>query len=185
MTQDLQIKPAVDPANPKFYIDKAEFYKALVDYRKQCEDAAAEGKDRPIVSNYIGSCFLGIAKGLAMKYNFRGYSYIKDMESTAVETCLKNMMSFDPKVSENPFSYFTQVVFYAFLGVIAKEKKQAEIKKKAFMDSGLVHLWDTQDHDNDEFRISLVEYMNSLGKDVEPVKKPKKKPKIALDGLFE
>lgn len=179
-----QIKPPVDPANPKFYIDKAEFYAALVDYRKQCEAEALLGKDRPTVSNYIGSCFLGIAKGLAMKYNFRGYSYIKDMESAAVETCLKNIMSFDPVKSENPFSYFTQVVFYAFLGVIAKEKKQAVIKQKAFLESDLMHLWDTQEHDNDEFRVSLTEYLNSLGKDVAPIKKKNKKVGTALDGLY-
>ena len=42
--------------------------------------------------------------------------------------------NFNPRKSKNPFSYFTQIIYYAFLRKIQKEKKQNYIKYK-FLES--------------------------------------------------
>jgi hypothetical protein len=39
--------------------------------------------------------------------------------------------NFDPSKSNNPFSYFTQIIYYAFLRRIQKEKKQSYVKYKS------------------------------------------------------
>ena len=44
--------------------------------------------------------------------------------------------NFDPSKSTNPFAYFTQIIYYAFLRRIQKEKKQLDIKNKLLEKSG-------------------------------------------------
>lgn len=48
-----------------------------------------------------------------------------------VENCLKYIEKFDPEKSNNPFAYFTQVIWFAFLQRIAKEKKFLYTKLKS------------------------------------------------------
>ena len=43
---------------------------------------------------------------------------------------IQYVINFDPDKSKNPFSYFTQIIYYAFLRRIQKEKKQQYIKYK-------------------------------------------------------
>lgn len=190
---ELKIKKPVDPKNPNHYIDNKLFFQEIAVYKKAYDKAKKANKELPQISNYLGDCVLRIAKGLGQKHNFRNYSFIKDMISTGVETCIKNMHSFDPDKSTNPFSYFTQVCFFAFLSVIQKEKKQSMIKKKMIL-SSLFDTFDLQGHDEDaEFVLPLIEYLNSIGGsdtiDIRPTE-PKTKKKAAakkpgkLDSFF-
>ena len=112
------------------YVNNADFLKALIEYRAQKVKAEEEGKEKPIVSNYIGECILKIATHLSYKPNFINYSYRDDMILDGVENCIQYIDNFDPTKSNNPFSYFTQIIYYAFLRRIAKEKKQSYIKGK-------------------------------------------------------
>ena len=170
------------------YVDNAKFYQALVEYRAEVLRCREVGLPDPIVSNYIGECFMKIARGVAMKHNFRDYSYINDMISCGVETCLRRIMSFNPEKSKSPFSYFTQTIWYAFIGVISDEHRQAKKKRMAFMnmdiDTFTAHMAD----EGDDFQISLNDYLNSLGTDSDPVSyesKKKKKPVTPLTDMFE
>jgi DNA-directed RNA polymerase specialized sigma24 family protein len=45
-------------------------------------------------------------------------------------------MNFDPEKSQNPFAYFTQIIHYAFLRRIQREKRQLEIKNKIIERTG-------------------------------------------------
>jgi DNA-directed RNA polymerase specialized sigma24 family protein len=47
-----------------------------------------------------------------------------------IENCIQYIDNFDHNKSSNPFAYFTQIVFYAFLRRIAKEKRQLDIRQK-------------------------------------------------------
>ena len=60
------------------------------------------------------------------------------MIGDAVENCLLYCNNFDPAKSQNPFSYFTQITYFAFLRRIQKEKKQNYIKYK-YLQSMDVH----------------------------------------------
>ena len=104
------------------FIDNKEMYAAFVDYRAKVDAAKEAGEPKPQVPKYIGKCFLDIAEHLSMRPNFSNYIYRQDMVMDAVENCLVYAANFDPTKSKNPFSYFTQVCWYAFIRRIGKEK---------------------------------------------------------------
>lgn len=90
-----------------------------------------------------------IATHLAHKPNFAGYSFKDEMVCDGIENCLQYIHNFDPKKSKNPFAYFTQIIFYAFLRRIQKEKKQLYTKHAATQLRTLTNtLSDTQEHDD-------------------------------------
>ena len=101
-----------------------------------CAKADKEGVRRPQIPNYIGECFYKIATHLSYKPNFVNYMFRDDMIGDGVENCVMYIANFNPEKSTNPFAYFTQVIYFAFLRRIAKEKKQLETKTKLLERSG-------------------------------------------------
>jgi hypothetical protein len=85
---------------------------------------------------YLGDCFSKIGNHLAYKPNFVNYMYRDDMVCDGIENCIQYICNFDPEKSSNPFAYFTQIIHYAFLRRIQKEKKQMEIRSKIIERSG-------------------------------------------------
>ena len=122
-------KPKKKAAN--HYIDNKEFYQHMIEWKKIVIDAENAGEQKPPVTDYIGKCFLDIAEHLSYKPNFINYPYREEMIGDGIENCIMYASNFDPDKSTNPFSYFTQIIYYAFLRRIQKEKKQAYIKYKA------------------------------------------------------
>ena len=118
------------------YVNNKEFLEALVIYRKEVHAASEEGKPHPKVPDYIGECFLKIATHLSYRPNFVNYMFKDDMICDGIENCLQYIDNFDPSKSTNPFAYFTQIIYYAFLRRIQKEKKQLDIKNKLLEKSG-------------------------------------------------
>jgi hypothetical protein len=117
------------------YVNNADFSQAVVDYVTTVQEAKKSNQQRPIVPDYIASCFLRIAEGLSHKSNFIRYTYREEMVMDAVENCLKAIENYNLEAATrtgkpNAFAYFTQITWYAFLRRIAKEKKQQEIKLK-------------------------------------------------------
>ena len=118
------------------YVNNKEFLAAIVEYKKNVAEAAELGKTKPRITNYLGSCFLKIATHLSYKPNFVNYMFKDDMVCDGIENCVQYIHNFDPAKSSNPFAYFTQIIHYAFLRRIQKEKKQLEIKTKIIEKSG-------------------------------------------------
>jgi len=116
------------------YVDNKQFLAAMVERRELIAKAEKDGKPKPQVTNYIGECILKIATHLSYKPNFINYSYREEMISDGIENCLQYLDNFNPDKSNNPFAYFTQIIYYAFLRRIAKEKKQTYIKGKMILD---------------------------------------------------
>ena len=112
------------------YIDNKGFHSAMIAWKELCKEAEEAGEEKPQVTNYIGECFLKIANGLSYRPNFINYTYRSEMVSDGIENCLQYIHNFDPEKSKNPFAYFTQIIYYAFLRRIQKEKKQTHIKNK-------------------------------------------------------
>ena len=117
------------------YVSNKEFHQALVDYKKLVDEARDRNLPKPKIPNYIGECFLKIATHLSYKPNFVNYMFKDDMICDGIENCVQYIHNFDV-TKKNPFAYFTQVIYYAFLRRIAKEKKQLEIKSKIIERSG-------------------------------------------------
>jgi len=115
----------------KHYVDNKKFLEEMTAYRNLVIEAKEKGLERPRVPNYIGDCLFKIATHLARKPNFSNYTFKEDMVSDGVENCLLYIDNFNPDKSENPFAYFTQIIYYAFLRRIQKEKKHLYIKYKS------------------------------------------------------
>ena len=118
------------------YVNNQDFLAALIKYKDEVAIAEIKGLPKPKVNNYIGGCFLKIATHLSYRPNFINYMYKDDMVCDGIENCIQYIDNFDPSKSKNPFAYFTQIVYYAFLRRIAKEKRQMDIKEKILEKSG-------------------------------------------------
>lgn len=119
----------------KHYVDNKRLYTEMIKYINEYNHAKAEGLPPPRASNYIGECIWMIANRLSTNRNFIGYTYREEMIGDAIENCLRYIHNFDPDKSTNPFAYFTQIMYYAFLRRIDKEKKQSYIKYKSMENS--------------------------------------------------
>ena len=121
---------------------------AIKKYKADLKESRDNGTEEPRIPEYIGECVLKIATRLSHKHNFINYSYRDDMILDGIENCIQCMDSFDPNKSSNPFSYFTQVIYFAFLRRIAKEKKQSYIKGRLIQEMPF-DSFELQGHDED------------------------------------
>jgi len=124
------------------YVNNKDFLAALIKYREDKEIAELQGKPKPPIPRYIGECFLKIANHLSFKPNFVNYMFKEDMISDGIENCVQYIHNFNPEKSQNPFAYFTQIIHYAFLRRIQREKRQLEIKNKIIERSGYSEVFD-------------------------------------------
>jgi hypothetical protein len=115
----------------KHYVNNEKFLEEMKAFRAKVIHAKENDLERPRVPNYIGDCLFKIATHLARKPNFANYTFKEDMVSDGVENCLLYIDNFNPEKSQNPFAYFTQIIYYAFLRRIQKEKKHLYIKYKS------------------------------------------------------
>ena len=129
------------------YVNNKDSLDAIIEYKKSVKEAEEQGLPKPRITNYLGECFLKIANHLSFKPNFVNYIFKDDMISDGIENCVQYIHNFNPEKSQNPFAYFTQIIYYAFLRRIQREKRQLEIKNKilektgfdeVFVDDGLV-----------------------------------------------
>jgi len=140
------------------YVNNKEFLNAMIDYRKMVNKAKREKKPKPPVTDYIGSCFLKIANHLSYRPNFINYTFRDDMISDGIENCLQYLDNFNPKTSNNPFAYFTQIIYYAFVRRIQKEKKQVTIKNRLITESNYDDMT-LQPGEDKEFKNQFTEFL--------------------------
>tara|TARA_Y100000034_G_scaffold120693_1_gene163943 strand:+ start:10 stop:630 length:621 start_codon:yes stop_codon:yes gene_type:complete len=175
----------VSKSKSNHYVDNERFLKELIKYHNAIKRAKTD--KRPKMPAYLGECFMLIAEHLSYRPNFINYPYRDEMISDGVENCLQYVDRFDPKKSQNPFAYFTQIIFYAFLRRIQKEKKQMHIKYRVAEQQGYHNLYnDLKEHkdmhDSDP-RKQLLDELQVKSADIDPMIeeakewKPKKKKK--------
>ena len=121
------------------YVNNKEFTAAIIKHNSACRKAEKEGFEKPKISEYIGECIYKIATRLSTKPNFINYSYRDEMICDGIENCLQYIENFNEEKSNNAFAYITQIIYFAFLRRIQKEKKQQAIKQKAIMESGILN----------------------------------------------
>lgn len=145
------------------YVDNKQLYAVIIEFRQSVLDAKANGAERPRIPNYVGECILMIANRLSTKPNFVNYSYREEMISDGVENCICYIDNFDPSKSNNPFAYFTQIIYYAFLRRILKEKKQTYIKHKTLENSMLLNeLFEQGEFSEQEFTPTHIDENDSM-----------------------
>jgi len=152
------------------YVNNADFLTALIEHKNSVKEALARGEEKPMISNYLGECFLKIATHLSYKGNFVGYSYRDDMISDGIENCLVAADKFDPEKSSNPFAYYTQIIYFAFVRRIQKEKKQQATKYKMLENVDLEQLLAHSDG-NEEYINKIIDLMQKQMDNIEPERK--------------
>ena len=172
------------------YVNNKEFLAAMVEYTKNVNRAKRNKQPKPPVTDYIGSCFLKIANHLSYRPNFINYTFRDDMISDGIENCLQYLDNFNPRKSNNPFAYFTQIIYYAFIRRIQKEKKQVTIKNRLITESNYDDMT-LQPGEDKEFKNQFTEFLKKnmpveeqqkIADDLaKKKKKRKKKTKSSLD----
>jgi DNA-directed RNA polymerase specialized sigma24 family protein len=132
----------------------------MVAYKKAVREAEDSGELPPRIPNYIGVCLYDIANRLAYRPNFINYTYRDDMVADGLENAIMCINNFDPEKSSNPFAYFTQVIWFAFIRRIHKEKKQTYVRHKVLENAMLT---DTAFHhdENSDFGSSSMKDQNN------------------------
>ena len=144
-----------DKKKPIHYVNNKEFLEEMISYRIEYDlyKNNHEILNKPVISEKGAICFMKIAKHLATKPNFRNYTYKDEMILDGIENCIAYAHNFNPEKSKNPFAYFTQIIYYAFIRRIQKEKKQTDIKKGIIHRSDISQLFDIDvSDDNTELR---------------------------------
>jgi DNA-directed RNA polymerase specialized sigma subunit len=146
--------------NKAHYVDNAKFLEAMIEYKREYNKSKESDTDLPMISEYLGSVFLKIAQRLSFRPNFINYAFKNDMISDGIENCLHYIHNFNPEKSNNPFAYFTQIIYYAFIRRIQKEKKQLYIKYKSMQNYSTAPEYMDQEKSGNNF-VSLNDYENS------------------------
>ena len=133
------------------YVNNKELLEALIVYRTKVAHAKENNLPKPRITNYLGQCFLKIATHLSYKPNFVNYMFKEDMISDGIENSIQYIHNFDPAKSQNPFAYFTQIIHYAFLRRIQREKRQLEIKNKILERSGYSEVFEDNSLDGSNY----------------------------------
>ena len=163
----------------KHYVNNADFLAGLVEYKRLCGVADKAKEIQPQVPNYIGECFLKIAEHLSHKPNFASYSFRDEMIADGIENCMMYFRNFNPEKSKNPFAYFTQIIYYAFLRRITREKKQLYVKYKATEQIGILDEFEMlEDSDGNTRQFELYENISEFIFNFEEAKRKKKEEKI-------
>ena len=164
-----EIQSSSTKAEPSHYVDNKKFLAALIEYKKSIDEAKIEGKGIPQVPKYIGECFIKIATHLSYKSNFINYTFKDDMISDGIENCLTAATKFDPEKSSNPFAYYTQIIYFAFIRRIQKEKKHQATKYKIIENLDMDAIM--QGSDDTEAGRQLIDYLKKQLDNIDPEKR--------------
>lgn len=182
---------------PLHYVNNAEFLKHMKEHITAVNKAKKEKEPLPRVSDYIGECILNIANKLANKPNFMNYPFREEMISDGIENCLQYLNNFNPRKSSNPFAYFTQIIYFAFVRRIQKEKKQLYTKYRMIEESLLHDIHDVENvsankYGSDQADSNMHEFVENFErsrdnkkKKVKEAKSTRKKKGTDFDSLLE
>lgn len=177
------------------YCNKKDMLDEIAKYRKAYLEAKNNNTELPSVSNELAKMFIDITTGIARRPNFSGYSYIDEMKSRALFACLNKAHCFDPEKSDNPFGYYSRVIWREFLNVLKEEEKESYIKAKAFYNSEFAS-YDISEIDSDVdvssegssvpfFDVEGYEEKNGIKNSLTIKVDKKKEKKGPLSDLFE
>jgi hypothetical protein len=168
------------------YINNKDFLKEMTAYRTAIRKAKRQGNPKPQIPRYVAECFMKIAENLSHKPNFLSYTFRDEMVADAIENCVMYVDNFDPSKSSNPFAYFTQITYYAFLRRIQKEKKQLYVKYKSTETAGILDEFELNENEDGTFRqFELYENISEFIQNYENARKEKKAKKAGLEKFVD
>ncbi len=127
--------------------------KTVLQHNEKLKHQAMADIARPPISEEIGLMLYKIAENLSYRYNFINYSYRDEMVGDGAETCIRYIDKYDTVKFTNPFGYFTQTCFYAFVRRIKRETGQSNVKAAVHEAQSIQH----DIHDKYEFQNCVVD----------------------------
>lgn len=175
------------------YVDNKKLLSVMTEYKKLLDESKINNTEPPRIPDYVGICLMDIAERLSDKSNFRNYPFRDEMMADGVETCIKYIYNFDPEKSNNPFAYFTSIIYYAFLNRIKKEKKELYTKQKSLQNlyfQGLLADQDILNGSEHSINIDLDNpYMTELVENIDSKREMKRKQtsdkKVKVEKFYE
>jgi hypothetical protein len=162
----------------QYYVDPEKFKQAITDYyvSGDCDD-------------YLGGCLNKIAEGLGYNGKFINYSFKEEMIGDGIENCLMYIDNFDPAKSSNPFAYITQIIYFAFVRRITKEKRHLYTKHK-LIQNFVIHGENYEQNEWDEIIQQTYvenEHMGEFVRTFEEglARKKKEKEKVGIEKFIE
>ena len=138
--------PKIKPNQREHYVDNKKFYLEMTKFKTSCEEAIELDEKLPRVP--------------PNKHNFINYPFKEEMIGDGIENCILYIKNFNPEKSNNPFAYFTQIIYYAFLRRIEKEKKGLYTKLKATEQFNLNNSLSIEDNEIIKSSASALENAN-------------------------
>lgn len=172
-------------AKKNHYVNNADLLNTITEYKKEAKLAKKEGRNKPKVPEYIGKCLMLIAENLSHKPNFVSYSFRDEMIADGIENCIMYFDNFDPNKSKNPFAYFTQIIYFAFIRRIHKEKKQLYVKYKSTEHVGVLDERDQFDPDDMGGMSKQYDQYENISEFIETYEKTKLKKKKKVKKSLE
>lgn len=126
------------------YVNNKEFIQLIKDFQQRKKENPNER-----IPEQVGEIFILISNNLAKRYNFSNYTYKDEMIADGILRAVEVFDKFDSEKSNNPFAYFTRVIFRKFIERIKKEKNERSMRDKLIL---INELYDQQEEDN--FRLT-------------------------------
>ena len=183
-----------DDSQKLHYVNNADFFKHMKSHITSVKKAKKAKKPTPKVPEFIGECIVSIANKLANKPNFMNYPFREEMIADGIENSLQYLNNFDPQKSSNPFAYFTQIIYYAFVRRIQKEKRHLYTKYRVVEEAMLNDTSDdgsspVQRYGSDYADINMHEFVHNFEKGQDEkkqkAKKAKENKKVGFDKLLK
>ena len=167
------------------YVDNKQFFSEMEKWKTDIEESTEVDDLPPKVTEYMGECFYKIATHLSYRPNFINYTYREEMIGDGIENCIRYAKNFSPEKSKNPFAYFTQIIYYAFIRRITKEKKQSAIKQK-IIDNTALPTYAVMEGDNTNYENTYIEFLrDNLDEREVPKPKQRKRSKKGIEHFIE
>ena len=166
------------------YVDNKLFFAEMEKWKSEIDESDEVDDLPPMVTEYMGECFYKIATHLSYRPNFINYTYREEMIGDGIENCIRYAKNFNPEKSRNPFAYFTQIIYYAFIRRITKEKKQTSIKQK-IIDNTSTKTYDIMEGDDDVYSNTYMEFLRDNLEEKDIPKPKRKKSKKGIEHFLE
>lgn len=166
----------------KHYVSNADLYEEFVKWHEKIKEANEKGLPEPPIPNTIGLAFLQIATNLVKKHNWLGnQKWHEEMVGNAIEDSVRYARTFDINRTKNPFSFFTQTCYYAFLRTIYKEKRNDYVKHKSMLNAIMSNSEHMEQLD-DDIEIETLDYnQENIEKFIQDFEKKHFGSELALD----
>ena len=105
--------------NVNYYVNNKDFYESIVKWR---EEEKRTGIQK--IPDKIALSIMKICENLAKSGRFSGYTWKQEMIADAILSCIQFCRNFDPEKSQNPFAFYTQIAYNAFVQRIKLEKQK-------------------------------------------------------------